>query len=134
MPKSRTVDGRAIYATIVSNNAETLDGLQSYFARVGVPSHSTRSIHDLAAVAPAAATATVIFPDDFAEAAVLELLGEIRRKRPRLLTLLVTRTPQRLRTALGKHGHSPALIVLPRPSFGWDILDVIRGRTPNIQV
>jgi hypothetical protein len=119
------------YVTIVSNNPETLDGLQQYLRNAGVPSHSTRAVHKVAVVAPDCATATVIFPDEFEETAVVSLLNELRRKHPRLLTLLVTRAPNRFRSILHTDEWSNAPIVLPKPSFGWDILDAIRGHSPN---
>jgi hypothetical protein len=120
-----------MYVTIVSNNPETLDALQTYLNGVGVPSHCTRAAHDLTMVAPERATATVIFPDDFDETVVLRLVAELRRKRPRLLTLLVTRVPNRFRPVVSDDVRSPPPIVLPKPSFGWDILDAIRGHSVN---
>ncbi len=115
------------YVTIVSNNPETLDGLQAYLAEAGVPSHCTRAIGDLAMVAPDCATAAVIFPDDFADNAVISLLRQLRKTRPRLLALLVTREPQRFRAVLDADDRSLPPIALPKPSFGWDILDAIRA-------
>jgi hypothetical protein len=116
-----------IYVSIVSANPETIDGLQAYFGGVGVPSQCTRAVQDLDMVAPDCATAAVIFPDDFADREVHSLIREIRRSRPKLLALLVTRTPQRFREAVEPDGRSLPPIVLPKPSFGWDILDAIRA-------
>jgi hypothetical protein len=116
-----------MYVTIVSDNPETLDALQLYFGRVGVTSHCTRAAHDFTMVAPKGATAAVIFPDDFDETVVLRLVAELRHKRPHLLTLLVTRAPKRFRPVLSDDDRSLTPIVLPKPSFGWDILDAIRG-------
>jgi hypothetical protein len=115
------------YVTIVSKNPETMKGLESYFGSVGVFSHCVRLADDLQAIAPDFATATVIFPDDFDEADILALLRQVRRLRPRLLALLVTREPQRFRTATEPDGTSLPPIVLPKPSFGWDIVDTIRA-------
>jgi hypothetical protein len=85
-------------------------------------------------VAPKCATATVIFPDDFEETVVLRLVAELRRKRPHLLTLLVTRAPNRFRPVLSDDDRSLTPIVLPKPSFGWDILDALRGHSVNPEV
>jgi hypothetical protein len=114
------------HVTVVSNNPETLDELSGYLGRAGVPAHCTRAIEDVSLVAPDFATAAVIFPDDFAESVVVALVAELRVKRPRLLILFITRAPNRLRSILRADDRSLPPIVLPRPSFGWDILDAIR--------
>lgn len=115
-----------MHVMIVSDNPETLDALHAYLAGAGVTSRCTRAVHDLRTVAPEGATATVIFPDDFDESIVLRLVGDLRRERPHLLTLLVTRAPKRYQSFLHDDDRSPRPIVLPRPTFGWDILDAIR--------
>jgi hypothetical protein len=121
--KSRTL----IYVSIVSANAETLDGLQAYLSGAGVPSHCTRALQDLERVAPQCATAAVIFPDDFEDGDVVTLMQQLRRTRPRLFSLIVTRRPQRFRDAVRADGRSLPPLILPKPSFGWDILDAIRA-------
>ena len=113
--------------SILSNNRETLDALRTYFEQAGVRAHCALSVNDLAGVAHSAATAAVIFPDDFAAGEILTLLRELRRSRPRLLALLVTREPQRFGSALDADGESLPPLVLPKPSFGWEILDAIRA-------
>ncbi len=111
---------------VVANNAETLHSLQSYFDDSGVPTHGTSSLGDLSRVA-AATTAIVLFPDDFKERDVLDMISTLRRTRPRLLVLLVTRQPQLFGNALAPDGRSLPPLVLPKPSFGWSILDAIRA-------
>ena len=120
--------------TIVSANPETLDGLQSYLGGAGVPSHCTRALLDLEMVAPQCATAAVIFPDDFDDGVVLALVRTLRRIRPRLLSLIVTREPRRFHDVVQADGRSLPPIVLPKPSFGWDILDAIRAHDDSDQV
>ncbi|WP_394842311.1 hypothetical protein LZC95_35210 [Pendulispora brunnea] len=128
MPKNtRRKSQGPLYVSIVSTNRETVDMLKSYLDKAGVPCHGTRAIDGIELVAPACANATVIFPDDFPDADVLALVKHIRRARPRLLTLLVTNGPQRFRDLVATDGRSIAPLVLPRPSFGWDILDAIRA-------
>ena len=121
--KSRT----SIYVSILSANPETLDGLQSYLDGVGVQSHCTRALSDIDMVAPQCATAAVIFPDDFQDDRVLALVRRLRHTRPHLLALLVTREPQRFHAVAEADDDSMPAIVLPKPSFGWDILDAIRA-------
>ena len=119
-----------IYVSVISANPETLDGLHAYLSGAGIPSHTTRAIQDFAMVAPDCATAAVIFPDDFDVEAVRSLLRKLRRARPRLLSLIVTREPQRFHDAAQADGRSLPPIILPKPSFGWDILDAIRSHEP----
>jgi hypothetical protein len=113
--------------SIVASNSETLDGLQTYLQQAGVPSHSTRAVQDLAMGSPEFATVTIFFPDDFAESDALKFLGRLREHRPHVLVLLITRQPDRFRKAIVADGKSTLPIILPKPSFGWDILDVIRA-------
>ena len=123
-----------IHVAIVSANPETLDGLQAYLSGAGIPSHCTRAVLDLNMVAPQRATAAVIFPDEFEEPQVLALMRQLRRSRPRFLSLIVTREPQRFHEVVQVDGRSLPPIILPKPSFGWDILDAIRAHANAAQV
>ncbi len=129
MPTRKKAEAPPAYVTIVSRNPETLDGLQQYLGRAGVASRATRIVSDLDVIAPDHATATVIFPDDFNEDRVLGLVADLRRKRRHLTILLITSAPKRYRAALSAAGDaSPAPTILPKPLFGWAILDAIRGQ------
>ena len=115
------------YVTVVADNPQTLDGLYTYFKGAGVASNGTHSLQDLSMVPPAA-TAVVLFPDDFHHSQVVASVMSLRRARPKLLIVVVTGAPQHLKTALEPDGHSVPPLVLPKPAFGWTILDAIRGR------
>jgi hypothetical protein len=78
-------------------------------------------------VAPPRATAAVIFPDDFDDERVLPVVRQLRRMRPRLFSLIVTRNPRRFRDVSKPDGRSLPPIMLPKPFYGWDILDAIRA-------
>ncbi len=123
MPSKST--GIAGSVAIVSDNADTLDGLQQYLAAAGVACRSTRVLDD-AGAKPGVASVLILFPDDFPPGQVLEMLRTLRQTRPRVLTLLVTREPGRFREAAAPDGRSRPPIVLPKPVFGWAILDAIR--------
>jgi hypothetical protein len=110
---------------IVSNNPETLDGLKAYLEQAGIASRSMRRIRDLGKVAPSSVAAIVIFPDDFQDEDVLPLLDKLGRARPRLLTLVVTRDPKRFRP--GTPERAALRILLPKPPFGWEIVDALRA-------
>jgi len=118
---------KALYVTIISSNRETVDGLQGYLERAGIASHATRALGDESMIPPAS-TAVVLFPDDFGDTDVVRRISTLRSKRPGLLLVLVTSDRQRLSPALEADPKSPLPIVFPKPAFGWDILDAVRGR------
>jgi hypothetical protein len=126
MSKPRT---RALHVTIVANNEGTLRGLQDYFAEAGVEAQGTRAIAELSGLGPAT-TAVVLFPDDFDDEDVTRTLAMLRRSRPRVLIVLVTREPQKFPD--GADGRARAPLVLPKPSFGWSILDAIRASSEGL--
>ena len=129
MPARKGRESAPAHVTIVSRNPETTDGLQQYLDRVGILSRSTRAVHDLSLIAAEHTTTAVIFPDDFDEEAVLALVAELRRKRPHIRALLVTQAPNRFLSALSADDDRlPMPTVMPKPSFGWAILDAIRGQ------
>jgi hypothetical protein len=116
-----------LYVAIVSKNPETIRGFESYLRAAGIPSNCSRAIRGVEGIVPDFATAAVIFPDDFGDADVLGFLRRMREDRPLLLAILVTREPQRFQAATEPDGRSLPPLILPRLSFGWDILDVIRA-------
>jgi hypothetical protein len=124
----RRVAPKPSYVTVVADNPQTLDGLHAYFQAAGVASNGTPKLADVSLV-PSAATAVVLFPDDFQRGEAEATIVSLRRARPKLLIVVVTGAPQHLGAALEPDGHSVPPLVLPKPAFGWTILDAIRGRT-----
>ncbi len=121
-----------LHVLVVAHSRETIDGLHAYLGGAGVESHGTRTLSDVGSV-PASTTAVVVFPDDFEVTAVVSVLRSLRAARPRLRLVLVTGAPQRFQSALAPDSRSLPPIVLPRPAFGWTILDAVRippVRTP----
>lgn len=112
--------------TVVADNPETVDGLLAYFGEANVTAHGTRALGDLATVT-AATTAVVLFPDDFAFAEITVAVTKLRRARPRVLVVLVTREPHRFKLWCEPDGASVPAVLLPKPSFGWAILDAVRS-------
>jgi hypothetical protein len=123
----RRQSSKPSYVTVVADNPQTIEVLYSYFTRAGVTSNATRQL-DAVSMIPPAATAVVLFPDDFGASDVETRLLALRRARPKLLIVLVTGAPQHLSAALAPDGRSVPPLVLPRPAFGWTILDAIRAR------
>lgn len=110
---------------VVSENPETVDGLQSYFVGVGISAQSAPSL-EATTILPEQTTAVVFFPDGFGAEEVIERVQALHKKRPRLLLLLVTGQARRFSTALETNRRDAALLVLPKPAFGWTIVDAIR--------
>jgi hypothetical protein len=115
------------HVTVVADNPQTLNGLDAYFKGAGVASNGIHKLQDVSMVPPAA-TAVVLFPDDFHRREVEAAVVSLRRARPKLLIVVVTGAPQHLGAALEPDGHSVPPLELPKPAFGWTILDAIRGR------
>jgi hypothetical protein len=123
---SRTMASTArptVYVTIVAARAETLDGLRTYLSLAGLEARGTRRLGD-SGRRPCAAI--VFFPDEFLPDDVLKELSRLRRQRPTVLPLLVTREPQRYVEITGIEGVGLAPVVIPKPAWGWTILDAIR--------
>jgi DNA-binding NtrC family response regulator len=124
MRPARAAHRDATIVTIVSDNAETLDGLETYLQRAGVATRSTRDIARAVDLTEMVSAAVVIFPDDFAPDAVADAVANLGAKRPKTLVVLVTCAPKRFAKASPPLGATT--LVVSRPAWGWTILDAIR--------
>lgn len=113
---------KQVSVAVVSDNVETLDGLCEYLRRSGVAAVGTRSWNDPVVQQ---ARAVVGFPDDFETEGTLEAVARLSRIRPTQLQVLVTRQPKTFEP-LSKLRTSRAPIVIPKPAWGWSILDALR--------
>jgi DNA-binding response OmpR family regulator len=114
-----------VRVVVVADNHETLDGLHKYLTEAGAASTVSRGLRGVA-LGPDVA-ALVVFPDGFDEDEVADCVRSLRKARPRLLIVLVTAAPQRFASIVAPDGRSLPPIVLPKPAFGWTILDAIRA-------
>jgi DNA-binding response OmpR family regulator len=124
----RSVRDRAqeqLRVTIVSANPETLDGLQTYLRQAGIHARGTGEIESGAAMDPHP-SAVVFFPDEFPAGNVLKEVTRLRRERPQVLIVLVTREAKKFTETLATNERAPTIVV-PKPVWGWAILDAIRG-------
>ena len=119
--------GRPLYVTIVSANAETLDGLAAYLRRAGVTTLASEHVEKLLEMTPLASSVVLLFPDDFGWESVMSALAALRAERPKTLPVLITKEPQRFESLLSTGGGVVPLLV-PKPVWGWTILDAIRAR------
>lgn len=119
-----------ILVSVIASCLETTNGLEKYLCEAGVPSRSMNSLLNLPQI-PEETTAVVLFPDDFSQPAVVRGIEMLRRERPRLLIVVISSAPQMFQTALAPDGRSALPLVLPKPAFGWSILDAIRAHVPR---
>jgi hypothetical protein len=112
-------------ALIVSNNSETLDGLQDYLQRAGVDAHGTSELASRA-FEGAGVSAAIVFPDDFERSGVVELVDHLERGPRRVPCLLVTRDPLGFESLLSARGID-GVTVIAKPAWGWTILDALRA-------
>jgi hypothetical protein len=115
-----------IVVAIVADNPKTLDGLEAYLRRAGLTTSGTTRIEKMPAMTPPASV-VVLFPDDFAPEDVSSALAILRSRRPKTLAVLVTKEPRRFESL--PSGESDVVpLVVPKPVWGWTILDAIRAR------
>jgi hypothetical protein len=130
-PGVRRRRGDPLHVVIVSDNAETLDGLQEYLQRAGVTAHVTRHLR-APVLHGAAISAVVLFPDDYPLAEVEAAVERITRDRPGVLSVLVTRNPRGFAALAAGGGARRLLTIIPKPAWGWTILDTIRARVVEV--
>lgn len=132
---------------IVASSRDTLSGLQSYLRAAGMSARGTSELDELPRLIAAGVTAFVIFPDDFRSVSVLAALDEASAGRRQILSVLVTAHPKRFEGLTRPRGdgvegapprRSPPrrrdgalerrrVLIVPRPAWGWTILDVLRA-------
>jgi DNA-binding response OmpR family regulator len=108
---------------IVSNNPETLDGLQKYLSDAGLKARCARDVDDCTKAVSSSTVAVVLFPDDYPSTKVVAALGTLAEQRPLTLPVLVTSRLDRFE----RLGFSDRVLLVPRPVWGWAILDAIRA-------
>jgi len=111
--------------TLVASSPTTARELEAYLGRAGVPSCSANTLDPTALAAGRAAV--VLFSDDFPPPRLARQIRALRSTRPEVLLLVVTSAPQSLGDALCPDGASVPPAILPKPAFGWAILDAIRA-------
>ena len=111
---------------IISDNPETLDGLREYLEGAGITTYGSRQLATpLLMSRPLAAV--VFFPDDFRTGDVFDLVTRLLRDRPNVRALIVTGDPRRYEPLVALRAVSAVPIIIPKPAWGWTILDSIRA-------
>ena len=114
-----------LHTLVIGRDSTTVAALERYLAGAGVGARTARSMRDAARVEPST-VAVVLFPDEFAAPAVLAAVAALRGACPMVLVVLITSAPQSFRSASMPDGSSTPPLVLPKPAFGWAIVDAIR--------
>jgi hypothetical protein len=114
---------------IVSANPETLDGLQSYLQSAGITTRGTRRLEDRSELTAPSTVAVILFPDDFSLESVMKALAEMGASRPSILRVLVTGHPKTFEPLASGDRH---VLIVPRPVWGWTILDAIRAHVDEV--
>lgn len=119
----------ALSVGILALSDDTAEELIGYLVRAGVTAMRISGPRDLAE--PSSRTqqlhSVVIFPDDYAAQAIEAALASLARATPDLLQIIVTRQPLRFLSTRSDPTSAINRFVLPRPTFGWLILDTVRS-------
>jgi hypothetical protein len=111
--------------TLVSADAETLRSVEGYLTHFGARLSSTSRLSEVATEAEAfGADAVVVFADDFAPE---DVRAAVRALSVRLTVIVTTERVEY--EAL--HVEFPDVILLPRPTWGWVLLEAVRSGVSN---
>lgn len=106
---------------VVAHHPETLDGLLAYLRQSGCIPFGFRSLERF--VPPPSVRALVLFPDDFEPPCIRAVADDFSHRAGARL-ILISQKPWPFKHAGGR---GCSLVILPKPSFGWTILDAIRA-------
>lgn len=118
---------RQLHVTVVARQRETVDGLCDYLGGAGVRTTGATDLAHLSAGVPADSVVVVVFPDDFMFLAVAAEVASLRTARADMLVVLVTNDARRFEALPTiDTGYDP--VVIPKPAWGWTILETIHAR------
>jgi DNA-binding NtrC family response regulator len=112
---------RGVSVAVVSDNTDTLDGLERYLCDAGIAARGTRSLDQAWEIVTPSRSVVVLFPDDFPTIKVFAALAALKRRRPGASAVIVTKDYRRFASAEGA-------VVIPKPVWGFTILDAVRTR------
>jgi hypothetical protein len=116
---------------IVSRNDLTADALRSYFEQCGVPSVVTDRFD--APTSDDEVTAIVVFPDEFPAESAAASIERLAKSFLGARIIVVTRHTARFEQATAgiEVLSESRVVVLPRPVWGWALLDRILKPPPR---
>jgi hypothetical protein len=111
---------------LISNDRQTLDGVKDYFERAGARVRTTSRL-DEAEETAAGTDAVVFFADDYPLEDATITLAALSARLIVVVTVEVAAFSAR-RARWTKAGH---VIVLPRPAWGWVLLEAVHEGLPR---
>jgi hypothetical protein len=112
---------------VVGDDAELLVQLCDYLARAGVQARATRVLAE--AWRRESAEAVVLFPDDFDAGDVTDGLSCVLSRAASPLVIVITAGPRLFEPLIESLGGAESVVILPKPIWGWVILDLLRSWT-----
>lgn len=118
------------FALIVSRNTRTAESLCSYFDERGLMATVTDRMDKIEQANPI--TAVVVFPDEFGMDDAPRGIRKLVRGFPRARVVVVTRDTHLYDDLVGEQNREgrDLLFVLPRPVWGWELLDQVLQPLP----
>lgn len=117
-----TISSLDLQLALISNDRRVAAGLQRYFDRLGARASSTSDL-DEAPSSTRGADAVVLFADDYPEKNPLGILAGLSAK----VVVVVTSDVAAFRQAVAGTSLRSKVVVLPRPAWGWMVLDAVRA-------
>jgi hypothetical protein len=112
--------------TLVSSDPDTLWGVHDYLARSGASLSSTSRLEQASEEA-SDADAIVLFADDYPHDAVVSTIAGLSSR----LVVIVTGRGSEFEPLRARRDLRTRVIVLPRPTWGWMLLDAVRVGTSD---
>jgi hypothetical protein len=108
--------------TLVSSDRDAVRGVESYLTRSGARVSTTSRLDD-ALGEPADADAVVLFADDYPPSDVLRTVRQLATR----LVVIVSGHEQDFAALWSDAPPTARVVVLPRPTWGWMLLDAVRS-------
>lgn len=124
---ARETKNQPLLVTVVSKNASTLAGLDTYLRGVGALTTTTGVLERLIDMTPPATAAVILFPDEYGAEAAIDTLAALKKARPDVLAVIVTNDPRRFANS-GDQDPATSPLVMPKPAWAWTIMDAVRAR------
>ena len=112
--------------TLVSNDPDTLWGVRDYLTRSGASLSSTSRLEHASETANDA-DAIVLFADDYPHDAVVNTVAGLSSR----LVVIITGHSHEFERLRARRDLRTRVIVLPRPTWGWMLLDAVRVGTSD---
>lgn len=111
---------------VVGDDDDTLIRLRDYLVRAGVEARATRRLAE--AWGRPANECVVLLPDDFSVGEVTDGLVELICRASSPFLIVVTAGPRLYEPLIEGLGRRESVVIMPKPVWGWTILDLLRQR------